>query len=613
MKRVLIAVIIILMVAPMAFAKDVKFEASLDRDEIALGETAQMGLSFYGTQAVPAPDINNIDGLDIRYLGPSTMMTVINGKVSSSITHMYSVTPLKLGKFQLGPFSFTFNRDNYSSNMVFLQVVETTRKPVVRKATQRKAAEEPAPPVEETVSSDRIFLTLTAAKTKVYVNELVPIMVKLYVNRMDVSDIQLPTFGQEGFSKAEFKEPKQYREEYGGLIYDVLEFKTSVFGTRPGDYKLGPAKIKANIVVKKKMRRSSVMDDPFDEDSFYDNFLTRYEKRPVELQSDDIPFTVMPLPAEGRPQDFSGAVGDYQFIFSVSPKKLKVGDPLTLKMEINGVGNPNTVLVPKLENAEGFKAYEPEVKTEENHKTFRQVLIPETDEVTETPKATFNYFDPSKGEYRTITQGPLPIQVEKTKDQAPAQVIGPAPVSAIPEMLAEKEEPRRDIIYIKESPGELSRKGQRIYASKTFAAVMILPFVFLVSFYVMMGRERRIKSDLRYAGRVAASRASRYGVKKLRDCIKSADQKEFYEALSDILQQYLGGKLRIYAAGMTYDAVESVLAPKEVDPDILIKIKRLFEAADQSRFALSKADELKMRSDLSDLEDIIRYLERVRL
>ena len=80
-------------------------------------------------------------------------------------------------------------------------------------------------------------------------------------------------------------------------------------------------------------------------------------------------------------------------------------------MDINGSGNFNTVLIPRLENIKGFKVYEPQIKTEANKKSFMQVLIPETDEITQTPKATFSYFDINRKEYRTILQGPIPIQV----------------------------------------------------------------------------------------------------------------------------------------------------------------------------------------------------------
>jgi len=154
----------------LAAAEDVKFETSLDKNRVVIGEAAQLGLSFYGTQSMPAPDIGNIEGLDIHYTGPSTMMTVINGRVSTSITHMYTVLPLKIGKFQLGPFSFRYKGNSYVSNMVFLEVGE-------EKVLAAKS-EEPDT-MERFNLENRIFLELKLDKETAYVNELIPVTVKL--------------------------------------------------------------------------------------------------------------------------------------------------------------------------------------------------------------------------------------------------------------------------------------------------------------------------------------------------------------------------------------------------------------------------------------------------
>ncbi|MDO8525321.1 MAG: BatD family protein, partial [Candidatus Omnitrophota bacterium] len=519
------------------FAADVKFELSLDRERLALGETAQLGLSFRGTQSMPAPDISNIDGLEARYIGPSTMMTVINGQVSSSITHMYSAQPLRVGKFQIGPFSFKYKNDNYSSNMVFLYVTED--RPLTQRAPQQQE------PVSEKMNlEDRIFVTLNLDKPTAYVNELIPVTVKLYVNQMNVSDIQLPAFSQEGFSKIEFKEPKQYRERMGGLTYDVLEFRTNLYATRQGDYKVGPARIKCNIVVRKKMAGGAMNDNMFGgdqnlKDSFFDDFLTRYEKQPVELKSDEVSLIVSPLPAEGAPKDFSGAVGDYQFIFEASPQKVKTGDPVTVHMTINGSGNFNTVLSPKLEISEDFKTYEPEVKTQENSKAFTQVLMPETEKITEIPKASFSYFDPAAKQYKTITQGPIPLQVEKAKDELPSKVVEPASA----EQPAEDKRLASDIIYIKEAPGKWLPREGRIYAHGIFWFFFAIPLSALVIIYIVVGRINRIKQDAVYASRLAALKVAKGGMKSLKRALKPGDSKAFYEALFKTAQDYLGNRL----------------------------------------------------------------------
>lgn len=620
--KIIPIIVFVIIAANFVFAEEVKFEASIDKNSVAIGETAQLGLTFYGTQNVPAPDIGNIDGCEVRYLGPSTMMTVINGAVSTSITHMYKVQPLRMGKFQFGPFSFKYEGNTYKSNSAFLTVSEEKPKEIKEEAREAVAGENILDSLE---LKDRLFMTLKADKSRAYTNELIPVTIKFYSNNLNISDIQLPSFNQEGFSKAQFEEPKQYRERMGGLLFDVLEFKTSIYGTKAGDYRIGPAKLKCNLVVRKRTRSASPFDDDFlneprGRSPYFDEFFTRYERYPVELKSDEAQIILSPLPALGRPDDFSGAIGDYQFIFQAGPKKVKVGDPVTLKMEINGAGNFNTVIIPKLDNTDDFRVYEPQAKTEPNRKTFKQVLIPESDKVYQTPKVVFTYFDPDKKEYKSITQGPVPLEVEKITE-APAQVIGATQIT--PPALApagfgasledRKEEPQGDILYIKETLGRVHAKDHRIYNSLLFLLIFVIPLIMLICLYIVYARKDRLARDTRYAHRARAFKDMRLEFFELKHRLKSNDAKGFYETLFKTMQHYIGGKLYLPVAGLTFDTVEPVLRSKDVDIEIMNKIKNIFEVCDRAKFALSNIDEFKMKDDMKELEEIIRYFERLKL
>ncbi|MDD5173531.1 MAG: BatD family protein [Candidatus Omnitrophica bacterium] len=620
MKKGLLLLLLLSFFVSYASAEDIKFEAGIDKKTVAIGESAQLGLTFYGTQNVPAPDIGNIDGCEVRYLGPSTMMTVINGTVSNSVTHMYKIQPLRLGKFQFGPFTFKYDGNTYTSSIAFLTVTE-------EKARQEPFKKEDEENIIDSLDiKDRLFLTLKLDKTKAYVNEIVPVVIKIYVNRMNVSDIQLPTFNQEGFSKAQFEDPKQYRERMGGLLYDVLEFKTTIFGTRPGDYKLGPATLKCNLAVKKRVRNMSALHDDFlndrgMRDPYFEDFFTRYERYPVELKSDEVNLVLLALPQEGRPEDFSGAVGDYQFIYSAGPKKVKVGDPVTLKMEINGTGNFNTVIIPKLDNTEGFRVYEPQIKTEPGRKTFRQVLIPESDKVYQTPKAVFTYFDPDKGIYKTITQESTPLQVEKVPE-SPAQVIGQAPavppatpvsLDTGPKEKREDAQPQGDILYIKESMGGVQTKDSEAYKSVFFLMLFLVPLLVLIVTYFITAKQDRLRRDTKYAHRTEAFKNMRKEFFELKRHLKSNDSKGFYETLFKAMQDYLGGRLYMPVAGLTFDTIEPILKSRAVDAAVLNKIKNIFNVCDRAKFALINSDTLLMKDDMKSLEEVIRELERFKI
>ena len=71
-KTLILVIITLDAIVGSALAAEKKFEVSLDRNRVAIGEKVQFGLAFYGTQSMPAPDLGNIDGLDVKYAGPST-------------------------------------------------------------------------------------------------------------------------------------------------------------------------------------------------------------------------------------------------------------------------------------------------------------------------------------------------------------------------------------------------------------------------------------------------------------------------------------------------------------------------------------------------------------
>jgi hypothetical protein len=100
---------------------------------------------------------------------------------------------------------------------------------------------------------------------------------------------------------------------------------------------------------------------------------------------------------------------------------------------------------------------------------------------------------------------------------------------------------------------------------------------------------------------------------ELKHRLKSNDKKGFYETLFKTMQHYIGGKLYLPVAGLTFDTVEPMLRSKGVDIEIMNKIKNIFEVCDRAKFALSNIDEFKMKDDMKELEEIIRYFERLKL
>ena len=587
----------------LCWGKDIHFEITVDNNRISLGSSVQLNLSFYGTQSIPAPSLGEIEGFRVRYVGPSTRISIVNGKISTSITHIYRLIPLKTGTFTVGPFSIEYKGKTFTSNSIDIEVISGHHPYSYQKTSPSSSCS-----INEEELKDRIFLTIEPAKTKVYLNEIIPLTVKLYVNRLAIRDIQYPKLKSEGFIVKEFDKPTQYRETLNDLLYDVVEFKTYAFATKTGNLVLGEADIECNLMLRREHRMPSSFDDFFGSNIFEDFFGT-YETYPIALSSPKVNINVLPLPEENQPLDFKGAVGDFSFDAEVSPADVSVGDPVTLKMKIEGEGNFDTVIPPALESKENIKVYEPETEQEENVKTFTQVIIPQSEEVKDIPKISFSFFNPKDGKYHTITKGPFSLNVKPASGrEAKITDLKPHTKETFPQETLGK-----DILYIKESIGKLKRKDHYLYKNAAYWLFQIITLIAFISFVALYKHKERLKTDTRYAQKLQAPLSARKGIKIAENYLKTQENDKFFDAIFNTLKKYFKNKLHLYSGEITYSAIENVLKTKNVEATIMDKLRNVFEKCEMARYASSEFSKNEMESIFKDIREIIDYLERKRI
>jgi hypothetical protein len=579
-------------------AEEIKFRASLDRDFISLGQSAQLSLQFQGSSGIPAPELPDIEGLQSRYIGPSTRMSIVNGRMSSSVTHIYRLAPVKTGKFEIPPISFQHKGDEYVSNTLKIEVSDSAT------PGDRRARPERAPSIN---LSDRVFVTMQTPKSNLYVNETVPLNIKLYISGVSIRDVQYPEFTQESFSAGEFEKPRQYREERGGVIYDVVEFKTEIFATKAGEFSLGPAKLKANLVTERKRRGPSDMFDGFFGRDPFGGFFSGYDAHPVELKSGEIFMKVLSFPGKDSPEDFKGAVGDFKLNLSVAPVEVKVGDPLTVKMAIRGKGNMDTVSSPVLKQKDGFKVYDPQVKRDGDGKIFEQVLIPLSEAVKSTPEISFSFFNADKGRYQTIVKRGVPVKVLRPDKKEKVSILE-APVPGQKPVI--KEIFGRDIIYIKDSPGKLGMKKAYLYKNAAFLLLQVLPVVLFVSVWMIKKRKEKLSRDIGYARRLAAPKKAGKGIRKAEQYLRKNKTSEFYDSVFKTTREYLGNRFHIPSGGITSDVVDHTLKAVNVNDVVLGKLRNIFKECDMARYAPSTLTTAGMEETLKDLKEAIDYLEK---
>ncbi len=132
--------------------------------------------------------------------------------------------------------------------------------------------------------------------------------------------------------------------------------------------------------------------------------------------SENIPILIKPLPTEGKPSDFTGAVGEFQMIVDAPNKSIVTHQPFPLKIRFEGRGNAKLIELPKLPIGPDLEVYD--IKNEsmffkngQSFKEFEVQLIPrETGELI-IGEMTTSYFDPKKGEYVTQISKPIRLTV----------------------------------------------------------------------------------------------------------------------------------------------------------------------------------------------------------
>ncbi|MCX5696426.1 MAG: BatD family protein [Candidatus Omnitrophica bacterium] len=600
-KRVLIFFWFIFMLAPIALAKEIRFDASVESNKVSVGAPFQLNLTFSGTQDIPALDMPQIDGFDMRYVGPSTRLSIINGQASSSITHVYSLVALKTGTFKIGPLQFKYNGDTYTSQQITVEVVSGQ----LPGYSQSGKGPNIAAPVD---INDRAFVVIQVKKNKSYLNEVLPLTIKLYVNRLALRDIQYPEFNHEGFSIGNYEQPKQYQEVLNGVSYDVIEFNTTAFGIRPGDFRLGPASIKCNVLVRRASsgNMSGGPDGLLNQD-FFDNFFGQYETRPLNLKSADIPVTVLPIPEENKPQGYSGAVGYFDLDAGISPHEVKVGDPVTLKIIVRGEGNFNTVNMPGADFSKDFKVYEPQVKQEKDEKIFEEILIPMNENVREVPQVVFSYFNTSEAKFDSLVKGPFPLKVAKPEHEEEQKIVE-APQGYSSNLKEEKI--GRDIIFIKASPGKFAKKGDYLYNNKLFLGFQIFYFLVFALVMSLHKRNQKLRTDIQYARKLSAPRKAREGLRQMRLYLDKGEAGKFYDTVFATLQEYLGDRFNLPSQGITISVVDEVRKERTIPENVLESLREIFKNCDLARFAPAQLLKEDMKKTLADLERLIGYFQR---
>lgn len=581
-----------------AAADDVSVTAEVDRRSLELGSFCQLKITVQGAQKVEPVVLPKIEGMESRYLGPSTSITLINGQYSASRSFQYNLYPLSEGRYTIPAMNVAVNGKTYSTEPIYLEVTASP-------AAGQNRLNGPKDSLQ-----DKIFLTLSVPQREYYVNERVPVTMKLYIQNLSVRNVHYPEMDHVGFALKSSQDIQQSTEILGGLKYDVITFYAQVYPTRPGSLTLGPAEIVCDILFKNPAARSPFSRvDGFLNDSFFRGLFEDYDQQTISVKSADLRIPVLPLPEEGRPKDFSGAVGPYDFDATVTPTELKVGDPLTVRMTVTGPGNPDAVQIPALGGEGAFKFYEPQSTENANSKSIEQVAVPTSENIKAFPAVSFSYFDTGSRQYKTVTRGPFPLTISKLKEGEQLKIVGlgavPGQYSIEPETLGQ------DILFIKDRPGPFYPMDRLFLFQRPgfwmLVAVLVLTWSGLYGYYHF---HRKLATDTRFARRFHAPRVARAGLKEAQGFMAQGDSRQFYDMLFKTVQNYFSNTFHIPGGAVSMDVVLNVLKEKRAAETVLEQVRVFYAECESVRYALVQPHREQMAGSFARVTEMIEFIEK---
>jgi hypothetical protein len=337
------------------------------------------------------------------------------------------------------------------------------------------------------------------------------------------------------------------------------------------------------------------------------------EQKQVSLATDAIEVQSLPVPTEGRPADFNGAIGHYTMTATAGPTNVAVGDPITVHIQISGRGALDSLMLPDQPEWQNFKVYPPTTKVKtsdqlglEGTKTFEEIVSPENTDVHQLPQFSFSFFDPDDGNYHTLTQPSVALAV-RSAGMASVPAIAAAKATG-----AQNPSSPQDILPIKEDLGTLALAGAPLVTRPAFLALQSLPVLAFLAAFVWRKRVDNLANNPRLRRQRAVAQLVASGMDDLKNYAAANQPDEFFATLFRLLQEQLGERLDCPASSITEAVIEERLAPLDAPESVLNGVRELFQLCNQARYAPIRGTS-ELNSVAAQFEKVIDELQELKI
>ncbi len=579
-----IAILGLLLIVTGSYAQDIVFTASA-KETVAVGEQFRLIFSVNAQgSGFKAPALKDFSILNGPQQSQSTNMQMHNGGITKTVefSYTYILQATREGNFTIPAASINVDGKSYQSKPLTIKVSAGSA-PAQQQQSQAQQGGE--------ITSKDLFIKAIPSKTNPFQGEQIIVTYKLYT-RVPVAEYSItksPTtagFWLQDLLK-DSKKLNQYKENIGGQEYVVAEIKKdAMFAQRSGTLTIEPLEIDVLAQIQRKTNRKT-FNDPFFDSFFNDSFLggSAYQNVRKTIRANEIKINVKALPAQNRPGNFTGGVGDFNVTASIDRDQLKTNEALTLRFSLSGKGNIKLVEKPDVTFPTDFEVYDP--RTTDNitstaggisgTRNFEYLIIPRNPGKFKIKPISFSYFDLSSQTYKTITTQGFDITVEKGSG-----------VQSEGSSTANKEDIKylgSDIRYIKTGKINLLPVNEYLFGSLTFIFWLIAVPLFFLAFLIIWRKELKKRSNIAFMRNKKATGIARKRLKLAERYLKQGKDEDFWAETSNALWGYMSDKFNIPRATLSMDSVNDALMAKGVKELLIASFIDVLHNCEFARFA----------------------------
>ena len=581
-------ILILLFFVSNSLLAQVQFEAKVSKNSLGLNERLRVDFTMNadGDNFVPP----NFEASGFRVLiGPSQSVSQswVNGRSSFNKSYIYILLPTHKGTLTLKQASIEVNGQVYKTSPIKINVTNAVEIP-----------KDPndAPAIN---ADDNIYLVADISKSNPYLNEPITVVYKLYfsynIGITGTRDLNKPKYNDFWSQNIDIKQLVTEEGMFKGQRYRYAVLKKVVlYPQKSGKLEIEPLSMDVDCQV------------PTNRRNFWGQALMTEDSKRVSAGSKII--NVRALPEKGKPADFSGAVGKFDFKVKPSKTLLKNGESMDLDVSVIGTGNLKLFTLPKPILPSALEMYDPvhdeHVSTPLSGMTGRisdkYTIIPQYKGNYQIKPMTFTYFDLGSSSYKTITSQPITINVLDGPSIASSGKTNPN------EAAKNKVEVAKSFAYIKQNANLQPIEKDDFLGSGLFYSLVILPFLAIP--FLIIGKRRKDASDNDIAGN-KIKRSNALAKKYLGEAKKQLGKKEpFYIALEKAMHNFLKAKLRIETSEMSKEKISELLLSRKANPDTVSEFIQLTENCELARYAYSS--ESAIQNDYDKAVVIISELEK---